>query len=194
MKILYLTSLSLLALFLSSCSNRAEIILLPENGKVGQIVVTEDGNEVVLDQAWQKVDIQNIEKKETLAKEDVENRYSSLLESMPKTLSNYRLYFKFDSSDLTNKSYATLKTIVKEIKSNNVLQIDVIGYTDRAGEKKYNEVLSMKRAEAVSKLLQSKGIDKEKIYIFYYGEANPIVKTADNVPLRKNRRVEVTIK
>jgi len=200
MKTNALISLIALALLFSACSNKTEIIkteviLLPqEDGKVGKIVVADAGKEVVLDQAWQKVDTGNLDKKEILSKEIVESRYSSLLKSMPKTMKNYHLYFNFDSSDLSKESTNILREVIKEIKSKTVLQVDIIGYSDTAGDKVYNKILSMKRAKNVIKLLKSEGIDENIISLYYYGEANPLVKTADNVAEQENRRVEITIK
>lgn len=195
MKIHAMSSLIVLALFFNACSNKAEFILLPqEDGKVGKIVVTEDGREVLLDKAWQKVNTGNFNKIEILSKETVETKYISLLKSMPTSMKNYRLYFNFDSSNLSNDSTNILAELIKEIKSNPFLQIDVIGYSDSAGDKAYNKILSMKRAKNVIELLKREGIDEKFISLYYYGEANPLVETADGVAKKENRRVEITIK
>lgn len=195
MKTFNLISLMIVMLLFSACTNKTEFILLPqEDGKVGSITVTQDGKEVVLDQAWQKVTTGSLYEKETLSKEIVESNYTLLSQSMPSTMKNYRLYFNFDSSELTAKSNRILKKVIKEIKSYSVLQIDVIGYSDSAGNDAYNEILSMRRAKNISKILKKAGIDEKLISIFYYGEANPLVKTIDNVAKKENRRVEITIK
>ncbi|WP_294966939.1 OmpA family protein [Sulfurimonas sp.] len=195
MKAFTIINLAIVMLLFSACADKVEFILLPqEDGKVGSITVTQDGKEVVLDKAWQRVDTGSLDKQETLSKESVESKYSSLLESMPRTIKNYRLYFNFDSSKLTAKSTSILKKVIKDIKSDSVLQIDVIGYSDSAGNDAYNEILSMRRVKNVSKILKKAGIDEKLISIFYYGEANPLVKTADNVAKKENRRVEITIK
>lgn len=195
MKIFTLVNVIILTLLLSACSNKTEIILLPqEDGKVGQIIVTEDAKEVVLDKAWQKVDTGNLEKKEILSKKTVESKYDSLFKLMPKTMKNYRLYFNFDSSGLASNSTNILEEVIKEIKLNTILQIDVIGYSDTAGDKAYNEVLSMRRAKNIIKILKNEGVDEKIIALYYYGEANPLVKTADGVARKENRRVEITIK
>ena len=179
----------------SGCSSKVEIVLLPQDdGSVGEIVVYDDSKEVVLDKPWQKVDTSNLEKKEVLSKEVVEAEYKSLIAAMPKELKSYRFYFKFGSSEMVGESIAKFNNVIKLIESDGILEIDVIGYTDRAGDDAYNRILSLKRAKKIVNMLKSKGVDEKIISLKYYGEANPVVPTADGVPKKVNRRVEVTLK
>ncbi|EDZ63238.1 protein containing Outer membrane protein, OmpA/ MotB, C-terminal domain [Sulfurimonas gotlandica GD1] len=195
MKQFFITTLFITLVFFSGCSSKVDIILLPQaDGSVGKLIVTDNGKEVILDKAWQKVEISNLDKKEILSKESVQNEYKTLLDEMPKEAKNYRLYFKFDSSDMTSESIATIEKIIKDIEANNILQIDVIGYTDRAGKAAYNKVLSMKRAKNVIKVLTDNGVNSKIISLDYYGEANPIIETDDGVAKKRNRRVEITLK
>lgn len=195
MKIFILIKFTFIMLFLNACSNNVEVILLPDsNNKVGKVTVKQDKKEILLDKAWQKVNSSNLDKKEILSPKEIKKEYKELFDAMPIASKNYKLYFGFDSSKLTNKSKKTLKEIIKEIKSNNIIQIDVIGYTDRAGDKGYNKKLSMRRAKNVIALLKQANIDEQMIFLDYYGEANPLIKTADGVAKKENRRVEITIK
>lgn len=181
--------------FMVGCASKVEVILLPqEDGKVGEVTITDNNKTVSLNKAWQRVETKNLSNKEILSKELVSSKYKELLEALPDAIKNYRLYFKFDSSAMTKSSRNTLKQIISDIKSSSVLQIDIVGYSDRAGDDKYNKILSKKRAKNVKKLLKAQGIDQKIIKLEYYGEKNPIVHTADGVAKKINRRVEVTIK
>jgi outer membrane protein OmpA-like peptidoglycan-associated protein len=185
----------MITLLMSGCASKVEVILLPkDDGSVGKVSVSEGANETLLDKAWQKVETKNLDKKEILTKELVALKYGNLLEAMPEDVKNYRVYFQFDSPEIAKESDDVFKEIMKEIKSNPILQIDVIGYSDRAGDEAYNKILSMKRANRVIELLKAEGVNNEIIKIDYYGEANPIIATADGVAKKENRRVEVTIK
>jgi OOP family OmpA-OmpF porin len=80
----------------------------------------------------------------------------------------------------------------------SITDIDVDGYTDRLGSKKYNQKLSQRRAEAVRDYLISKGIDGSRLKARGMGEANPIVTDCHQKKrkalidcLAPNRRVEV---
>ena len=191
-----IASIGLIVLFvLGGCSNKVEVVLLPQDdGSVGEIIIYEDSKEVVLDKPWQKVETDNLDKKEILSKEIVEAKYETLFSSMPKEVKSYRFYFKFGSSDIVDKSKNMFDKVVKVIKDDDILEIDVIGYTDRAGDDAYNRILSLKRAKKIVDMLKSKGVDEKMISLKYYGEANPVVYTADGVPRKVNRRVEVTLK
>ena len=129
-----------------------------------------------------------------MSKKLVDVQYEKLLEGMPEEVENHLLYFKFGSSKMTNKSKKILKKITQDMKSKPILQVDVIGYTDRAGKESLNKILSLNRAKNVATYLKKKGISIDIIKVDYYGETNLIVPTADGVANRYNRRVELTIK
>ncbi|MFT5835663.1 MAG: outer membrane protein OmpA-like peptidoglycan-associated protein [Sulfurimonas sp.] len=175
-------------------ADQTEIILLPqENGKVGKVIVRDNGKEVILDKAWQKVETSNLDKKEILSKEIIDAKYAQLLKEVPKKPNNYRIYFKNNSTDSVN-AIDIFPRLIKDIKSNFALEVDIIGYSDRTGNDEYNKVLSLKRAKRVSMLLIEAGIDSKIIVINYHGEKNPVVETEDGVANELNRRVEVTVK
>jgi OOP family OmpA-OmpF porin len=75
--------------------------------------------------------------------------------------------------------------------------IVVSGYTDRIGSDRYNEALSLRRAEAVKAYLVAKGVAGERISTAGKGEANPVVQCNDKNRtaliecLAPNRRGEV---
>lgn len=185
--------LFIIALLFNACS-KVNVVLLPEeNNKVGKIEIKNEDKVLVVDKAYQQVEVID-GKSEILTKKEVYNKFKESISSLPKKPKNYLLYFKWDSPKIVSKSLKTLKAVIKEAKKDSTSYIDIIGYTDRAGDEKYNKKLSLKRANYVSKMLQKKNIKKEKINIEYYGESNPIVKTRDGVAKKVNRRVEVTIK
>lgn len=52
--------------------------------------------------------------------------------------------------------------------------INVVGYTDRIGSEKYNQRLSLRRAEAVKNHLITHGVDAGKIRVEGRGKADPV--------------------
>ena len=183
----------IIALLFNACS-KVNVVLLPEeNNKTGKIEIKNNNKTITMDKPYQQVEAID-GKSDILTKKEVYTKFEESIATLPKKPKNYLLYFKWDSPQIVSKSLKTFNAIIKEAKKESTLYIDVIGYTDRAGEEKYNKKLSLRRANYVSKTLQKNGIKKEKINIQYYGEANPIVKTKDGVAKKINRRVEVTIK
>lgn len=175
--------------------NEVEVILLPQaDGKVGKVTVSDGGKETTLDQAWQRVETKNLDNKEILSKEDVESKYGLLLEAMAEKMKNYSLHFKYDSPDMTDESIAVFRQIIEDMKSEYASQIELNGYSDRAGDEAYNKTLSMKRAQKVLELLKNEGVSNDVVSVNYYGEANSVVPTEDGVANESNRRVEVSVK
>lgn len=69
----------------------------------------------------------------------------------------------------------------------------VTGYTDTSGGNRYNDGLSMRRAQNVAGLLGQGGIATDAMTLSGQGETQLKIETADNVREPMNRRVEVTV-
>lgn len=87
-----------------------------------------------------------------------------------------------------------LKDIFFLLKSDNNLQVKIIGYSDAAtGGEDINLKISLKRAEVVKSYLVSLGVNANRIKTTGEGGANPIARN-DTLEGRKiNRRVEIII-
>ena len=112
------------------------------------------------------------------------------------TLSSTEL-FGFDSAEL-RQPQPKLDEIAKVLNDNpSIDNVVVTGYTDRLGSDKYNQKLSLRRAETVKGYLTGKGINAARITAEGKGEANPVVqckktkRAALIACLEPNRRVEV---
>jgi OOP family OmpA-OmpF porin len=106
--------------------------------------------------------------------------------------------FGFDSATLTMPQ-PKLDDIAAALQADpSITDVDVTGYTDRLGSKKYNQKLSERRAGAVRDYLISKGVDASRLKAVGKGPDNPIVtdckqkKRSELIAcLAPNRRVEV---
>lgn len=67
--------------------------------------------------------------------------------------------------------------------------IQLVGYTDTAGESRENLGLSQRRVQMVADELVRRGVPREVISMEAKGEAEPIVQTGDNVREPLNNRV-----
>jgi OOP family OmpA-OmpF porin len=113
------------------------------------------------------------------------------------TLSSTEL-FGFDSATL-NMPQPKLDEIAAALQADpSITDVDITGYTDRLGSKKYNHKLSERRANAVRDYLVSKGVDSGRLKAYGKGEQNPVVtdchqkkRSALIECLAPNRRVEV---
>lgn len=75
----------------------------------------------------------------------------------------YVVYFKSNSTDLTQDSESTLSNAMKTIQDKKVEKARVVAYTDNRGSLKYNQQLSMRRAESIKQKLSSAGISSVEV-------------------------------
>lgn len=68
------------------------------------------------------------------------------------------VYFDFDSANLTPAAKAKLDVLADLIISNGTVNARIVGYADVIGDNGYNQGLSLRRADAVSSYLASKGV------------------------------------
>ena len=109
------------------------------------------------------------------------------------------IYFKTESSDITNSEKSKLDLLIKELINNPTWTINSIGHTDSKGSVRYNQILSSLRSESVKTYICNRGIDYKRVHTIGKGESFPIAENitsdgSDNIKGREsNRRVEIQI-
>jgi len=110
------------------------------------------------------------------------------------------VFFDFDSYALTGQTNEKLNDLASLLNKFPNLQLEISGHTDALGNVNYNKALSKRRAEAVSKYLNAKGIDQARLKLIPLGESSHIAinRTKDNKDAPKgralNRRVQFSVK
>jgi outer membrane protein OmpA-like peptidoglycan-associated protein/tetratricopeptide (TPR) repeat protein len=106
------------------------------------------------------------------------------------------VFFGFDSYSLSDAAKEKLDELTKALNEYPLLKIDIRGYTDAMGPYEYNQMLSEKRAKAVSDYLITGGISPDRLKISGFSESGNIAVNSfpdgrDALEGRKfNRRVE----
>jgi outer membrane protein OmpA-like peptidoglycan-associated protein len=98
--------------------------------------------------------------------------------------------FAFDKAELTDGAQTALATIVKELKANPALSVDLEGYTDPTGPRDYNVTLSQRRVEAVRRYFIEQGAEMPRVHSVGLGPLNGGKGQED---LAKQRRVTVKL-
>lgn len=101
--------------------------------------------------------------------------------------------FGFDKWDIKPEYYPNLNNIIDYLKKKPDVKIEIQGHTDNIGTKKYNKVLSEKRAREVLRYLVKKGITKERLYATGHGLSRPVASNETEEGRSKNRRVQFKI-
>jgi len=182
----------------TGCSKTTVILLPDPDGHVGNVTVTSEAGSLELTEAESQSIIQGKQSLPTtpriIPKKKIEQRYADVLTVLPEQPKHFLIYFKSDSTLLTDASKNDFKKITDYINTLESHSISVVGHTDTAGDTEYNVQLSKRRAKEVKRLLVAHGINPEYIATSSHGENNLLVKTADNVHERRNRRVEVIVR
>ena len=103
------------------------------------------------------------------------------------------VFFDFDKWDLRPESFIELDRVVKLLKENPAIEIEMSAHTDSYGSDEYNFKLSDNRARSVMEYILSKGIEPKRIISQGYGEAKPVAENDTPENRQLNRRVEFTI-
>lgn len=106
---------------------------------------------------------------------------------------DHTIYFDTASAAIRGGEYGKIREIVDAIAATNARSVEIVGHTDTQGGDEYNQKLSMRRADAVAKALNAKGISTRIIDEEAEGERDLAVDTADGVANQSNRRVTVHI-
>jgi outer membrane protein OmpA-like peptidoglycan-associated protein len=71
--------------------------------------------------------------------------------------------FAFGRADLDDAAQTALHALVKELRENPRLTVDLEGYADPTGKRDYNVALSQRRVEAVRRYLVENGVELTRI-------------------------------
>jgi outer membrane protein OmpA-like peptidoglycan-associated protein len=103
-----------------------------------------------------------------------------------KEAESHQILFGFDKWDVGDEGQTKLSELVREMKENPKLTVDLQGYADPVGSYGYNVALSQRRVESVRRYLVEKGIELPRINLIGLG---PIAEKG--TPNKDKRRVTV---
>jgi outer membrane protein OmpA-like peptidoglycan-associated protein len=106
---------------------------------------------------------------------------------------NYLVFFDWDRADLTARARQIIAQAAEASRSRQTTNIEVDGYTDTSGTPRYNQGLSVRRAQSVASELVRDGVPRGAITIQGFGETNLLVPTGPGVREPQNRRVVIIL-
>ena len=186
-------------IILFSCANKNVIVLLPgPEGKTGRIVVSNKGGDRLLTEPKQATTIAYADVAPStpfpMSDEKIQSTFGNALTALPAQPVHFVLYFKSGTSELAEESRKLLDEVIATVASRKSSDVSVVGHTDRVGSREANYRLGLERTGIVRQILVSQGIDQDSIDVSSHGEDNPLIKTDDNVPEPRNRRVEIVVR
>ncbi len=104
-----------------------------------------------------------------------------------------KILFQFGSAELTSESLQVVSAIADKLapKMQYITRVFVEGHTDSVGRREYNQVLSVRRAQAVREVFLARGIPSRKMTVRGFGQARPAVSNETEAGQAQNRRVDI---
>lgn len=106
--------------------------------------------------------------------------------------SEFIIFFGHNKAELTSAAVEVIREAASAAKENGVANVKLVGHADRSGSDRYNQALSLRRANTVKSALVREGVSESTISVDGRGESEPLVPTADGVREPQNRRVNIT--
>ena len=98
--------------------------------------------------------------------------------------------FEFNKATLTKDSEKILWRAHRALVANPDVRVVITGHTDNVGGQKFNQTLSLKRAQAVKNWLVKKGIPSNRMRTVGRGQNEPVASNATDAGRAQNRRME----
>lgn len=103
------------------------------------------------------------------------------------------IFFDFNATTIKSESVNELERLVRLIKENPTIKIEIGSHTDDIGSEDYNEMLSENRSKSVVQYLINHGVTASKLSAKGYGEQKPISTNNTEAGRQINRRTEFKI-
>lgn len=103
------------------------------------------------------------------------------------------IFFETDSFALKSESKYELEKVIRFLKNNPSIHVEISGHTDNTGGESYNMTLSENRARSVVNFLTANGIEMERLSYKGYGYSKPVDTNNSPEGRANNRRTELKI-
>lgn len=107
-----------------------------------------------------------------------------------KTIVLRGINFEFNKATLTKDSEIILWRAYHAMVANPNVRVVITGHTDNVGSQKSNQILSLKRAQAVKNWLVKKGIASNRMRTVGRGQNEPVSSNDTDEGRAENRRIE----
>lgn len=137
-----------------------------------------------------ELDKQEADLRQQLGDENITitNTGDRLIVTMPQDI-----LFATNSADLRPDLQRDIRTVGQSLLAYPNTTVQVVGHTDNTGDASFNFDLSERRAQSVSNILISEGVQSFRIQSIGRGENQPIASNLTPEGRAQNRRVEIVI-
>lgn len=101
--------------------------------------------------------------------------------------------FEESSVEFRSSAYPRLDRVTALANACRDSDVSITGYTDSSGNESWNQLLSLKRANAVGDYIVAGGVDRARLQISGAGSTAPIASDATRYGRSLNRRIEIVL-
>jgi len=112
----------------------------------------------------------------------------------PSDMNAQKVYFAFDSSEISEEARANLLGQSLYMKNHKDAKIQLAGNCDERGTTEYNLALGARRANAAKSVIVKDGVDSGRISTVSYGKERPTVLGTGEAVWKWNRNAATTLK
>lgn len=200
-------TLALVALFLTGCPKRPEVVetvprpIAPQ-GEVGMPAPPPAPKVAAPEErAPTEVTAQSPEAKPTAETGAVPEAKIAEAEVKPETAAEVKapglalkdIYFDFDQSAIREDSKKLLNENIEWFRKNPAAKVTIEGHSDERGSSEYNLALGERRARATRDYLVAAGIEANRISTISFGKERPFVLGHDDSAWQWNRRAHFAV-
>jgi outer membrane protein OmpA-like peptidoglycan-associated protein len=103
------------------------------------------------------------------------------------------ILFGLNKTDITQVYFDRLEYVAGLLLKDSLCVATISGHTDRTGSAKANEIVSLKRANAIKDYLLQRGVAEKQLVIHTFSNSKPVVEGKGSVADGQNRRVEIKL-
>ncbi len=104
-----------------------------------------------------------------------------------------QVLFGFNEDLIEGERAANVQRLGRALSGVGIERLRVDGHTDDAGAAEYNQSLSVRRAEAVARLLADSGFARDNIEVRGLGKTRPVADNRTAAGRAENRRVAIIV-
>ena len=170
------------------------VLLDNPDGTTGAITITGTRGQILVNRSRFGATLDGSAQPCIFDQTQLDSDFGEVLAARPQLPVTFVLYFGGTSTTLTTESQAQIAKILAAVSSRPVPDISIVGHTDTLGSAESNDRLGLERAQLIAKFIVDSGLKVIEITVVSRGESDLQVKTPDETPEPKNRRVEITIR
>lgn len=170
------------------------VLLDNPDGTTGAITITGTRGQILVNRSRFGATLDGSAQPCIFDQTQLESDFGEVLAARPQLPVTFVLYFEGTSTSLSTESQAQIAKILAAVSSRPVPDISIVGHTDTLGSAESNDRLGLERAQLIAKFIVDSGLKVIEITVVSRGESDLQIKTPDETPEPKNRRVEITIR